>query len=111
MTPAFGETVTVWLEERDRFGDVTVTGERTILGCAVAPRTSVEDVGSGSRPRATVTTGMTLYVPAGSGLTAQHRVRLADGTVWRVEGSPGRWRSPFTGWYPGDQIELERVTG
>ena len=107
----FGEPITVWLEERDRFGDVTVTGERTIAGCAVAPRTSSEDQGTGNRPRASVTTGLTLYVPPGAGLTAQHRVRLANGSVWRVEGDVATWRSPLTGWHPGDQVELERVTG
>lgn len=113
MTFPFGQAVTVWLEVRDRFGDVTVTDERTVTGCVVAPRTSTEGANASERARrdATVTTGVTLYLPPGSGLTAQHRVQLADGTTWRVDGTPGRWMSPFTGWRPGDQIELTQVTG
>jgi len=102
-----GETVTVWREITDKFGDTTVVEQRTVAGCGVAPRTSTED----NAGRVRVTTGITLYAPPGSGITATSRVRLADGTTWRVAGDPGRWRSPLTGWSPGDQIELERVTG
>jgi hypothetical protein len=103
-----GQTVTVWLETKNRLGDITVSGERTVEGCAVAPRTSTE---TNDARRATVTTGLTMYAPPDSGITAQHRIRLADGSLWEVEGAVGRWRSPYTGWYPGDQIELQQVTG
>ncbi len=104
---AFGQSVTVWDEVTDKFGDTTVTGERAVAGCAVAPRTSTED----NTGRVQIITGLTLYVPPGAALTATSRVRLPDGTAWRVVGDPGRWRSPLTGWYPGDQVELERVRG
>jgi len=103
----YGETVTVWREITDKFGDVTVVEERTVAGCGVAPRTSTED----NAGRVRVTTGITLYCPPGSGITATSRVRLPDGTVWRAVGTAGKWMSPLTGWYPGDQVELERVTG
>lgn len=104
---AFGQSVTVWDEITDRFGDDTVTNERTVGGCAVAPRTSTEP----SSGRVQVTTGVTLYCPPSAGIKATSRVRLEDGTVWRVAGDPGQWSNPLTGWYPGDQIELERVRG
>lgn len=107
MSFPHGQTVTVWQETVDRFGDVTVTGERQVGGCGVAPRTSTENTAG----RVQVVTGLTLYAPPNSGIAATSRVRLADGTVWRVIGDPGRWQSPLTGWYPGDQVELERVTG
>lgn len=115
----YGVDVTVYTETRDRYGDVTLDGERVVRGCALAPRMSAESDGAGGGQgsavsgtrQATVVTGLTLYAPAESGITALHRIRLADGTVWRVQGMPAVWRSPFTGWAPGEQIELERVTG
>lgn len=111
-----GETITVWLEISDRFGVVTVADERAVVGCAVFPQTSVESTGVGPGQgnqigRLSVTSGITLLVPPGAGLTARHRVQLADGSLWEVSGEPGRWRSPLTGWAPGDQVELERSTG
>ena len=107
MSFPYGETVTVWREITDRFGDVTVIEERQVERCGAAWHMSTED----NAGRVRVITGLTLYSPAGSGITATSRVRLADGTVWRVTGDPGRWRSPLTGRYPGDTVELERVTG
>jgi len=107
-----GETVTVWREVRNEFGDdVVVTEERTLSGCAVAPRSVPGSSPETDGARNIVVAGRTLYAPPHSGLTAHHQVRLRDGSVWRVEGEVGAWRSPFSGWYPGDQAELERVTG
>lgn len=109
-----GQTVTLLAETRDRLGDVTLTEDGTVTGCAWAPRTTSSSVHGSTedeRSRMQVTTGLTLFAPPGSGITAAHRVRLPDGTVWSVIGDPGAWRSPFTGWAPGDQVELERVTG
>ncbi len=107
MSFPYGESVTVWREITDKFGDVTVVEQRTVDRCGVEQHTSTED----NAGRVRVATGRTLYTPPGAGITATSRVRLADGTTWRVAGDPGRWRSPLTGWSPGDQIELERVTG
>jgi hypothetical protein len=104
---AFGQSVTVWDEITDEFGDTTTTDERTVLGCAVAPRTSTENLAG----QVQITTGVTLYAPPDAGIKATSRVRLPDGTTWQVVGDPGRWSSPLTRWYPGDQVELERVRG
>jgi hypothetical protein len=57
-----------------------------------------------------VTQGLTMYAPAGHGLTARHRVEVA-GVVYQVQGEPGSWRSPLTDWAAGDQIELDRTEG
>lgn len=103
----YGITVTLLLQVEDRFGDETTTEVGTITDCGWAPRTSTEDEDG----RSQVIRGRVLYAPAGSGITAQHRVRFPDGSVWRVEGDIGPWRSPFTGWAPGDEVQLERVTG
>lgn len=109
-----GQDVTVYREERNRLGDVVIVEERVLHGCGIAPRTSSEPGGDprvGTAGRTTVTTGITLYAPAGSVITARHRVRLADNTVWEVQGEVGRWQSPLTGWAPGVVVELDRVTG
>lgn len=118
----FGQTVTVFREVRNEFGDVEHTDERKLTGCAVYPRNSVEEDGTGSgrgggrRTSAgsgavQVSTGLTMLCPPGSALTATHRVQLDDGTVWQVVGHPARWSSPLTGWSAGEQVELERTTG
>jgi hypothetical protein len=108
MSP-FGITVEVLGGERDLDGDLQdeqVVG--TIAGAAFAPGTSTED---NDRKAQVVTTG-TLYVPAGSfPVTAQHRIRFPGGVLWTVDGAPGAWNSPLTGWAAGGEIRLRRVTG
>ena len=117
-----GQTVVVFREVRDDFGDVTVEDERQVEGCAWYPRRSVEDygggssIGAGQRTAASsgavqVSTGLTMLCPAGSGITAVHRVRLPDGSVWQVVGARGEWTSPLSGWTAGDTVELEQTTG
>lgn len=111
----YGQRVQVYREESDRHGDWTRVEERYVEGVFWWPRTSVEGsgiAGVGSDLRsARLTTGLTMVAPVDCGITARHRVVLPDGQEFRVEGSPGEWRSPFTGWAPGVQIELERVEG
>jgi hypothetical protein len=109
MTFPYAETITVYREQRNRFGDVTRADERRIEGVAFAPRTSSE--AGGDMRTAVVRSGLTVYIPAVSGLTAQHRIVRADGTEWRVAGAAAQWRNPLTGWAPGEQVEVERVTG
>jgi hypothetical protein len=105
-----GITVTLLREDRDRFGDVTLVEDGAIAGCAWAPRTRTADTEETDRS-AQVSSGRTLWCPPGAPVTAHHRVRFPDGTVWQVRGEPDDWRSPYTGWNPGLQMELERVTG
>jgi hypothetical protein len=110
MTYAFGERVTVYREIRDRFGTVTRTDEQTVDGVAVAPRTSSE-TGADMRS-AVVRSGLTMFLPDETvRLTAAHRVIREDGTEWRVQGLPAVWANPLTGWTPGVQVEIDRVTG
>jgi hypothetical protein len=108
VTFPFGQSVKVWREVRDRFGDVTRVDERVLDGVAVAPRVSNE--GGGDLRTAIITTGLTMFAPSGHGVSAHHRVEV-DGVVYRVQGTPGRWVSPLSGWEPGDQIELDRTEG
>jgi hypothetical protein len=108
MTFPFGASVRVWREERNRLGDTVLVDERWLDGVAIAPRVSNE--GGGDIRTAVVTQGLTMYAPAGHGLTAHHRVEVG-GVVYQVQGEPGSWRSPLTDWAAGDQIELDRTEG
>jgi len=100
--------VTVWIETADHFGDSTISGERVIHGCAWAPQTSAE---SSDFRTAMVVSGLVLYAPPDADLTAQHRVRLDDGSVWRVNGDPGYYRNPIGDTAEGVQAHLQRVAG
>ena len=45
---------------------------------------------------------------AGTALPPQARVRVRD-VLYEVEGEPGDWHSPFTGWRPGIEVALVRA--
>jgi hypothetical protein len=92
---------------RDREGDPLPGTEHSIGGCAVYPRTSSETEATGT----TVITGRTLLAPYGADIAPEDRVVLPDGTVWAVEGQPGPWESPLTGWRPGTEVALVRAEG
>lgn len=101
-------TVTVQRQtDADIHGDGAWADHHTIDGCFWAPRASREV----NDQRQAVITGRSLYVPTGSDLLSTDRVRLPDKTTWRIDGDPGPWASPFTGWSPGVEAALERVTG
>jgi hypothetical protein len=104
----YGETVTrIRSVERDEFGDPIGDAEPNldIPGCGVAPRQAGEQIGQG---RIAVTSGLTLYVPPGADVLPSDRFEVR-GAVWEVAGEPAVWRSPFTGWEPGREVELTRV--
>ena len=104
----YGETVTrIRSVERDEFGDPIGGAEPNldIPGCGVAPRQAGEQIGQG---RIAVTSGLTLYVPPGADVLPSDRFEVR-GAVWEVTGEPAVWRSPFTGWEPGREVELTRV--
>jgi hypothetical protein len=113
----FGETVTLLKESRDRVGDVTLTEDTTVSGCVWS--SSAEGTTSANSETDVLHTQIPaarkLYLPPNSGITATHRVRFQDDTVWMVMGAIsaqiGGERSPFTGWYPGDRAQLVRVMG
>ncbi|GGM75535.1 hypothetical protein GCM10012275_52780 [Longimycelium tulufanense] len=101
----------------DAYGDPLPGGtEHTVSGCAIAPRTSEEQ----QDRRQTVIVGLALYGPYDADIEPTDTVVLPDdplvpvalqGTEWHVEGEPGQWRSPWTGWKAGVEIALRRVTG
>lgn len=107
----FGITVTVQRppDESNRYGDVTYVDHHTIDGCALAPRYSTED----NNNRTSVIVGFSLFGPPQEGddrVFATDRVKTPDGNVYRVTGESADWLHPITGWHPGFEAALERVT-
>lgn len=108
-----GETITVLRPSTttDRYGNTVAdwdTATRTDVElCALAPRTSPEDLSNG---RQGVIIGMTLYAPADADLRPSDRV-LARGETFEVDGHPETWRNPYTGVDFGIEAALRRVEG
>jgi hypothetical protein len=107
-----GETITIVrpgpVTGTDAYGN-DVHGddvETDVPGCAVAPRTSTENVDA----RDQVIEGLVVYPPAGTDVRATDRVRRG-GVLYEIDGDPGEWRSPFTGLNSPMQLSLRRVTG
>lgn len=113
----YGETVTVLeaTSSTDPFsgeetqGDWSAPTETVVEDCAVAYRTSNETNDEGHVSQ--VITGLVLYGPYSMPITAQSRIRLANGDVWEVDGKPAFWKNPFTGWEAGCEVNLREVTG
>lgn len=111
MDFTYGETITVMPGPpgTDSYGDplpITRTGG-DITGCAVAPRYSTEPT---ERGRQGVIVGLSIYAPTGSDILFTDLIEVR-GQVYMVEGDPGDWVNPFTGWAPGMEIALKRAAG
>jgi hypothetical protein len=107
MRLPYGITVTVKRLATDRYGDVTVASTHTVDNCATAPRGSTENTDR----RDTVVVGLSLYAPPDADIQPTDVITLPDGTDWQVDGQPGIWQTPFTGWTPGMELALKRVSG
>ena len=93
----------------DEYGDpVAGTESRTTLeGAFVAPRESGEIQ---NRGRAGVIVGLTLFAPYDTDLAYSDQIEV-DGVLYDIEGEPGRWRNPYSGWEAGMQVALVRTAG
>lgn len=76
-------------------------------GAGCAPRSST-DMRDGGRDGAI--TGLTVYAPAGVDVRATDSVEV-DGDLYEIDGVPGHWTSPLTGWAAGVEIPLRKATG
>ena len=108
----YGETLTVRsiVTTADQYGDSTTAVTTASWGpCAVAPRSSSEQ----ADPQApAVVTGLSIYGPPRT-LDADDEIVIGSGTyagTWKVEGLPGDWKSPFTGWHPGMAVAVKRAS-
>lgn len=97
-----GISVTVQRATIDRFNDAAYADHHVIDGCLEYPTSSTE-------VNAAVTDARMLLVPSGSDIVPTDRIRLG-GLLYQVEGLPKDWVDPFTGWAPGMQVTLERVS-
>lgn len=80
----------------------------TIPGVALAPRVGDELHAPG---RDGVVVGLTLYsLDANADITYRDRIQYG-GTLYEVEGEPGRWSSPYSGFPHGLTVALRRVEG
>lgn len=108
--PAFGEPATIitrTVTGQDGDGnDVYSTVEVATSG-AFAPAGSTELV----QGQATVIENDTFYLDEGAATpepTDRLRIR---GDLYEIDGRPGVFHNPYTGYEPGPVLRLERVTG
>lgn len=93
----------------DSHGD-PITGEPerlTLLDAFTAPTTS-NDVDD--RGRQGVIERRTLYGKYGADVLSTDEVEV-DGVLFRVDGAPGHWKHPWTGWEPGFEVPIVRAAG
>lgn len=116
MTYPYGETVQVLdgsVTGRDSYGDDqrTYPVKATYDNVAVWP---ADGNGTGGNEfqdgRDTVTIGLVVSLPDGADIQPTDRV-IARGQTWEVQGQPGEYASPLTGWRPGLPVALRRITG
>lgn len=99
----------------DRYGDpdvgtateTEIPGPLGYASAFTAPRTSSDINEPG---RAGVIVGLSLYMAEGFDLKHSDHVKV-DGTLYRVDGEPGNWPHPMTGWKPGSEVALVRAEG
>lgn len=94
----------------DANGDATTNSADVAWGpCALAPRSSEERTNS---RQPAVITALTIYGPQ-TALDSADLVVIPSGAyagTWQVEGIPGVWESPFTGWAPGIEVAVKRAS-
>ena len=108
----YGVTVTIVRSSgTDAYGD-PVTGTTTRIDiplCAVAPRTSTEPT---ERGRQGVIVGKTVYLPDDAPAVPLFTDQLEiAGVLYNIEGEPGEWVNPLTGWKPGTEVAIKRAAG
>lgn len=91
---------------RDGYGNTVYTDSETTVGdCLVAPTASNEDTSDADR----TTDSATVYDLSGAwpDTSAGSRVRLDDGSVWEVDGTPQRWPGAIS----RSVVQLRKVSG
>lgn len=96
---------------RDKLGDGTTDTTTHDWGpCALAPRSSVE--GDDNAPGVIV--GLTILGPPPPvQLDSDDTIVIPDGNTyagtWSVDGIPGDYQHPMTGWHPGVEVAVKRA--
>ena len=102
-----GETVTVRsvTTTTDAHGDSTTAVVEESWGpCAIAPRYATESTDPHASP---LIVGKTIYGPTRT--LNSDDLLVIGGETWQVDGLPGEWQSPFTGWAPGMEVPVKRA--
>lgn len=107
-----GSTIEIWRAAtvQDAYGNDTAGGFawlETVHGCAVAPRKEAELTENG---RTGVIIGLVVYARPTATIRPSDQVRI-DGEIYEIDGEPGNWQHPMTGWKPGVELNLRRVEG
>lgn len=109
MIYPFGDPVTLHsrtVTGQDTYGNDVLTDVTSTTVGAFAPTGSTELI----QGQDTVITQPSVYLPAGTDVTALDRVTIR-GVTYDVDGTPQDWRHPVTGWQPGIVVRLQNVTG
>lgn len=88
----------------DHGNSSTVVTEAPWGPCAVAPRYATESADDRVPP---VIVGKIVYGPTVT-INADDTLVIA-GETWQVDGLPGEWVNPFTGWSPGVEVPIKRT--
>jgi hypothetical protein len=93
----------------DEYGDpVSGTEDRvTLIDAFTAPRESGD---LSARGRQGVIVGQMLFAPYDTDIRYTDQIEV-DGVLYDIDGEPGRWRNPFSGWEAGIQVALVRASG
>lgn len=114
----FGFVATVHrMPAKDRWGDTpTEPVTHTVAGCAFYLPSSTEI----TQAQDTLIDRGVLLAPYGADILPTDEIELPQeaavppayrGMRWRIDGTGAQWRSPFTGWQPGDEYQLRRERG
>jgi hypothetical protein len=99
-------TITSVTTTDDGLGNTTETVTETTWGpCAVAPRYATESTDPRVPP---VIVGKMVYGPRVA-LDSDDRL-VIDGVTYQVDGLPGEWTNPFTGWDAGIEVPVKRAS-
>ena len=106
ISPMNGETITVFRQTQDPFGDLTPGDSHEIENCAIWSTNTSETVTGEDL----VIWALTVLCPPGSDVLATDRVN-ARGTLYDVLGEPIIHRSSITGHQSGLEVHLTTATG
>lgn len=109
MTFPFGEPISIVtrvVSGVDSYGNDETTETTETVNGAYAPAIGYESTNG----RDLVVNQPHAYLPAGSPVSATSVLVIRE-QRFEVDGTPAEWRSPFTGWAPGIDVPLRRVTG
>lgn len=104
---AHGKTITLvsTTTTDNGLGDTTTVKTEIPWGpCAVAPRYAIESTDRRVTP---LVVGKTVYGPTVA--IDSDDTLVIDGVEYEIDGLPGEWTNPFTGWDAGMEVPIKRV--